>query len=208
MLGVLDAELFPDDCEVLEIPPHNQFVYLIQKNGNSSLRKERELHGYALFRNDQIRNLDCVDVYIRNPRARYVSGVNTYLQHLQRDYPELDYKTTFWFAKRYNFLNRHYLPQFHWLYNLSRFMDPTAKIRLRDFQQFGQITDIKNRAAVVPPTREFVEQLLKNNKGIEFWWYVDQILLNLAGSAMTWHEIVDHYQLYYPDIIQNVLPKT
>lgn len=208
MLGVLDAELFPDDCEVVEMPLHNQYVYLIQKNGNSSLRIEHERNGYALFRNDQIRNLAHVDVYVRNPRARYVSGVNTYLQHLQRDHPELDYATTFWFAKRYKFLNRHYLPQFHWVYNLSRFMNPNAKIRLRDFQTFGTITKIKNRAKVVPSTREFIDQLLNDNTGIEFWWYVDQILLNLAGQEMTWLEIVDYYQTHHPDIAKDVLPKT
>ena len=93
MLGILDAELFPDECEVVEMPLHNQYVYLIQKNGNSTIKEERRTNNYALFRNEQIRNLDYIDVYIRNPRARYVSGVNTYLQHIQRDHPELDYNT-------------------------------------------------------------------------------------------------------------------
>ena len=208
MLGVLDADLFPDECEVVEIPLHNQFVYLIQKNGNSSLRTDATVNSYKIFRNEQIKNLNCVDVYIRNPRARYVSGVNTYLQHLQRDYPDLDYKTAFWFAKQYKCLNRHYLPQLHWIYNLSRFMNCEAKIQLHDFQTFGNITNTKTRAGVTPPTQEFVQQLLNNNKGIEFWWYVDQILLNLAGSQMTWQEIVSHYKEHYPDIAQHVLPKT
>ena len=208
MLGILDAELFPDECEVVEMPLHNQYVYLIQKNGNSTIKEERRTNNYALFRNEQIRNLDYIDVYIRNPRARYVSGVNTYLQHIQRDHPELDYNTAFWFAKQYKFLNRHYLPQFHWIYNLSKFMNPDAKIRLRDFQTFGNITQIKNRAKVVPPTREFVEKLLDDNKGIELWWYVDQILLDLAGQELTWAEIVEHYRTHHPDIAKHVLSKT
>jgi hypothetical protein len=207
MLGILDAELFPDDCEVIEIPPHNQHVYLVQKNANTSLRRENMKHGYRIYRNEEIQQLNIVDVYIRNPRSRYISGVNTYLQHLQRDKPELDYKTAFWFAKNYKFLNRHYLPQFYWVYNLSKFLDPSAKLRLRDFKTIGSITDFQDRAKVIPPTKEFVQQLLDNNNDIEFWWYVDQILLDLAGQEYTWQELVDHYNHNFPEVIKRVLSK-
>ena len=112
MRTALDTELFPKLCEVVEIPLHNQWIYLIQKNGNSSLRIQQSRDNLAVFTNDEISALDYVDVYIRNPQARYVSGINTYLQHLQRDHPELDYSTAFWFARRYKFINTHYLPQF------------------------------------------------------------------------------------------------
>ena len=208
MRTALDTELFPDLCEVVAMPLHNQYVYLIQKNGNSSLRLQQTRDNLAVFTNDQIRALDHVDVYIRNPRARYVSGVNTYLQHLQRDYPELDSYTAFWFAKRYKFLNTHYLPQFHWLANLSRYLRSDTKIRLRNFQDFGNITDIKSRAQIVAPTEEFVAELLNNNRNIELWLYLDQILLDLAGREFTWTELLTHYQCNHKNIIQNVLPKT
>ena len=207
MLGILHAELFPDDCEVLEITPHNQFVYLILKNGNTSLRREQHLQNLRLFRNEQIFDLEFVDVYIRDPKSRYISGVNTYLQHLQRDYPELDYKTALWFAKKYKFLNRHYLPQFHWIYNLSRFMNPDAKIRLRDFGLMESITDINFRSRVIPPTEEFEQKLFENDDNIEFWLYVDQILLDLAGNEMSWQEILDHYQTNHANVM-NVLSAT
>lgn len=206
MLGVLDAELFPNDCEVVEMPLRSQCVYLIQKNGNTSLRREQALNNYSLFRNEQIAQLNYVDVYIRNPKNRYISGVNTYLQHLQRDHPELDYNTAFWFAKKYKFLNRHYLPQFHWIFNLSRFMNPAAKIRLRDFAKMDDITNINFRAYVTPPTKEFVTELLKDNSEIEFWLYVDQILLDQAGKELTWQEILDHYRCHHPDLANVLCP--
>jgi hypothetical protein len=208
MRTALDTELFPDLCEVVAMPLHNQCVYLIQKNGNSSLRLQQARDNLAVFTNDQIRALDHVDVYIRNPRARYVSGVNTYLQHLQRDHPELDFYTALWFAKRYKFLNTHYLPQFHWLANLSRYLHSNAKIRIRDFRDFNKITDIKSRAEIVPPTTEFIDQLLTDNTNLELWLYIDQILLDLAGQEMTWLELLDYYQRNYKNIIGHVLPKT
>lgn len=208
MRTALDTELFPDLCEVVEMPLHNQWVYLIQKNGNSSLRHQQSRDNLAVFANDQIRELDYVDVYIRNPQARYVSGVNTYLQHLQRDHPELDSATAFWFAKRYKFLNTHYLPQFYWLANLARYLRDDTKIRIRNFKDFGNITDIKSHAGVIAPTKEFVDELLKNNHNIELWLYLDQILLDLSGSMFTWDELLEYYQCNHMDIIKNVLPKT
>jgi hypothetical protein len=152
--------------------------------------------------------LDYVDVYIRNPRARYVSGVNTYLQHLQRDHHELDLSTAFWFAKRYNFLNTHYLPQFHWLANLARYLGNDTKIRIRNFKDFGTITDFKSRAEVTPPDQDFVTMLLKDNHSIELWLYLDQILLDLSGSMFTWNELLEYYHCNHKNIIEHVLPKT
>ena len=208
MRTALDTELFPDLCEVVEMPLHNQWVYLIQKNGNSSLRFQQTRDNLAVFTNNEISALDYVDVYIRNPRARYVSGVNTYLQHLQRDHPELDLSTAFWFAKQYKFLNTHYLPQFHWLANLSRYLRSDAKIRIRNFKDFGAITDFESRALVTPPTQDFTTELLKNNHDLELWLYLDQILLDLAGQEYTWTELLEYYQRNHKNIIEHVLPKT
>ena len=208
MRTALDTELFPKLCEVVEIPLHNQWVYLIQKNGSSSLRIQQSRDNLAVFTNDEISALDYVDVYIRNPRARYVSGINTYLQHLQRDHPELDYLTAFWFARRYKFLNTHYLPQFHWVANLSKYLRDDTLIRFRNFQTFGNIADINDDAKVNKPTQEFIKQLFQDDKSIELWLYLDQILLDLAGQEMTWKQLTTYYHLNHPDIIKHVLPKT
>ena len=205
MRTALDTELFPELCEVVEIPLHNQWVYLIQKNGSSSLRIQQSRDNLAVFTNNEISALDYVDVYIRNPRARYVSGVNTYLQHLQRNHPELDYSTAFWFARRYKFLNTHYLPQFHWVANLSCHMHRDAKMRFRNFKEFNNITNLDlNKSAGV--SAEFVDTLFKDDINIELWLFLDQILLDLAGQEMTWSQLLDHYQRNHPDVIKHVLP--
>ena len=208
MRTALDTELFPNLCKVVFLPLYNQWIYLIQKNGSSSLRIQQSRDNLVVFTNNEISALDYVDVYIRNPRARYVSGINTYLQHLQRDHPELDYSTAFWFARRYKFLNTHYLPQFHWLANLDRYLRSDTKIRLRNFQDFGKITDYNSKAQITTPTEEFVNKLLEDNHNIELWLYLDQILLNLQGQEFTWPELVEYYRRNHMNIIENVLPKT
>lgn len=209
MKTALDTELFPELCEVVEIPLHNQWVYLIQKNGSSSLRIQQKKDALTLFTNDEILVLDHIDIYIRNPRDRYISGINTYLQFLLKDYPNLDYNTAFWFARRYKFLNTHYLPQFHWLANLSRYLRTDTKIRIRNFQDFFQITNLNlGPTGVTAPTSEFVKTLFKDDTNIELWLFLDQILLDLAGQEMTWTELLQHYQSNYPDVIKHALPQT
>jgi len=190
MRTALDTELFPNLCKVVEVPLYNQWIYLIQKNGSSSLRIQQSRDNLVVFTNNEISALDYVDVYIRNPRARYVSGINTYLQHLQRDDSNLDYDTCLWFATRYSFLNRHYLPQFLWLVNLSRFISPDCKIRLRKFSDFSKITKRNSRAGIDAPTTEFEKQCTqKMSNDLELWLYIDQLLEEMCGSSYTFKNI-------------------
>jgi hypothetical protein len=208
MRTALDTELF-SNCEVVEMPLHNQWIYLIQKNGSSSLRIQQSRDNLEMFVNDKINNLDFVDVYIREPRDRYTNGINTYLQFLKRDHPELDYNTAFWFARRYKFLNTHYLPQFHWIANLSRYLHSNAKIRFRNFQDFGKVARINAKpTGVVAPSINFIETLFKDDADIEFWLFLDQILWDLCGQELSWQQLLNHYYDHHPDIIKNVLPKT
>jgi len=195
MLTQFDTELYPNDCEVVEMLSHNQFVYLIQKNGSSSLRKEIRDNNLTVYRNEEISNLDIVDVYIRNPQKRYISGINTYVQHLQRDNPELDKSTCLWFATRYNFLNRHYLPQFHWLVNLSRFLNSDTRLRLRNFKDLSDITKHNKDAGISKPTAELSAMILNNaNNDMQLWWFIDQMLEDLSNQSLTFSEIVAYMQ--------------
>jgi hypothetical protein len=193
MLTSLDAELFPDSCEVVEIPPHNQWVYLIQKNGSTSVRFQAQREGWTIYHNADIFILDSIDIYVRDARQRYISGVNTFLQHLKRSHPDLDQDTALWFVKRYSFLNRHYLPQFHWLINLARFTNPECVFRFRNFDDISSITDLNDRAGVLPPDSALVDQIMQGSN-LELWFYLDQILSDLQGKSMTWWQLIDHYQ--------------
>ena len=196
----LEKELFPDLCEVVHVPLHNQYVYLIQKNGSSSLRIQQSKENLRIFSNEQISSLSHVDIYIRNPRERYVSGINTYVQHLQREHPELDINTVLWFVKRYKFLNTHYLPQLFWIANLSKYLSVDTKLRFRNFQDFSKIANIHSSAGVVAPSQDFVQHILDDSK-IEFWAYVDQILLDLQGKELLWNELLEHLETNFPLVL-------
>ena len=54
MLTMLDSELYPDDCEVVELSQHGLNVYLIQKNGTTSLRYDIDEQNLKVYKNDEI----------------------------------------------------------------------------------------------------------------------------------------------------------
>lgn len=192
MLTQFDYELYPNDCEVVEIPLHNQFVYLIQKNGSTSLRFEIDEHKLNVIRNEDIKNLQYIDIYIRSPFERYLSGVNTYIQHLLVDQPHLDRDTCIWFATQYNFLNRHYLSQFLWIINLSRYINSDCKINLRKFNELSRITKHKKSAGIVPATEEFNNHIKSMiNSDLQLWMFLDQMLEDMCGTSLTFDEIIE-----------------
>ena len=219
MFCPIDVELFPEDCRVTHLSSCDQWIYWIQKNGSSSLKKEESHNGAKSYRNQDIASLPIVDIYIRNARARYVSGVHTYLEFLHRDHPKLDRQSALWFVKRYKFLNRHYLPQFFWLLNLSRYLTPGTQLRIRNFKDLKNATTYMEGPKINKLSQDFAEKLLCDDPNIELWFFVDQILLELAGHTLTWPQILDHYQTRHsdtwnlmisslPQIMRNVLPKT
>lgn len=192
MLTQFDNELYPNDCEVVEMPLHNQCVFLIQKNGSSSLRRQAKLQNLTILRNEQLLDLDSIDVYIRNPLERYLSGLNTYLQHLQRDNQSLDYNTCLWFATRYPFLNRHYLPQIHWIINLSRFIRNDCKLKIRNFSTIGNITKHNSKAGIQAATDSDIMQFKqKMHPDIELFLFLDQMILDMADQEYTFLQMLD-----------------
>jgi len=193
MLTDLDSMLFPDDCEVVEIPPLDRHIYLIQKNASSSLREEALVQGWRILKNQDLQTFASVDVYLRDPAERYVSGINTFVQHLMRDNIGLDARTCEILASNYCFLNRHYLPQWHWLVNLARFLDPQCVIRLHRLEQLDQVTLRRDRAGMPPVNHDrTLVQILEAKLG--FWFLLDRILLGRCGQSLTWREIMMIYQ--------------
>lgn len=191
MFTDIDFELYPDDCEVAEISPHNHF-YLIQKNGSSSLRTHAIRDNKKIYLNQDLQNLSDIKILIRDPIDRYISGVNTYANHLMRDHPYLDRKTILWMATKYQFLNRHYLPQFLWLVNMARFINNDTVLHLVDFKEIKQLTDIHNPAGP-PIDNDTLEYVSKNTLNRQ-WCFIDQILNDNIGKSYTWRELLDVYQ--------------
>ena len=218
MFSEIDKTIFPDSCEVLEIIPSQLVVYPIFKNGSSSLTKSAPRLGWKTIRESDISQIQTpITVFLRDPKERFISGVNTFLQHCHRDYKDLDTRTILFFVEKYLFLNRHYAPQFFWLINLARYSQ--APLKFQHMNDIDQLTSYVTRAGVTPPTEEFLESIQNFPwSQLELYFFLDQLLIERIGTQTTFVDLVNdikttHYNLYELIFertyrIFDVLPKT
>ena len=190
MLSQIDTILFPDQCEVLEVA-NNCYVYPIHKNGSTSLHNS----GFRKLSLDEIQDLTVIDVFVRDPVSRYISGVSTFLDDLK-----FDQYTVLQFVENYLFLNNHYAPQFYWLLNLQRFT--RAKLRLRPMSELGSITKLHDNQSVK-------NKLVNITDKVEFYLQLDQPLIGeLLGRTVTFKQIVQTIKHRYPEVYKEVIQRS
>lgn len=200
--------LFPDDVEVLEISPQRRYVYLIYKNGSSSLRKS----SFRAITTQELKHLENIEIFVRDPHDRFISGVQTFIRKLGSGY---DKNTVLQLIAQNLYLNRHFCPQLYWILNLARFT--SATLTIRPISELSSLTQyVENQSGVDSEVADF---FIKNNSKIQFYNEMDEVLtVNLIGKTVTVQEILltlkENYLELYHDIfktaidILNVLSKT
>jgi len=192
MFDILDTQLFPDECIVLDTG--YELVYPIFKNGSSSLSKT-----YRPVRSDVITNAKCITVYVREPLDRFYSGVNTYL----KNNPILDSNTVIELINRHLFLDRHFCPQFYWLVNLRRFT--SAEYKILDMSQLSNTTTLHVNKSEAHTTSDYFE----SNDKIHFYLSMDKILYwDLMGETVSFNDIVYTLKIKWPDVYKEVIERS
>ena len=151
-----------------------------------------EANQAKILLNEQITKLKTVDVILRDPVSRLVSGINTYIQLVLRDHPALDSNTVTWFALNHFWLNNHYASQFSWLVSLARYLDPATLITFRSMSAIQSM--IHNHIVPIgisPPIPELIEKIKQANHW-EMYQRLDQCLLQLIDQSVTWIETLDY----------------
>jgi len=195
MLSHLDRIIFPDRCEVLEVVLSQRYVYVIFKNGHSSFDAFEIKNPGRVVVNQQIQKLTNIDVIVRDPQDRLVSGINTFIQHTVRDNPDLDPPTVEWFALNYLSLNRHYASQFSWILNLARYSDPNTTLNFLPMSAVGDITGLDRKPlGVQPASKELINQinLLKHK---EMYQRIDAVIFGCIGQSMTFAQLLQHIKI-------------
>jgi hypothetical protein len=151
-------KLLTGDCTVVRIGKFT--VYPIHRVGYSSLMSVAE----EKYVNEQITRLDHIDVLIRDPEQRFISGVNEYCR--QRT---LDIEETYKKIINDKLIDSHFVPQYIWLMKLYRFYK--GQITIRPFQFIANITDVhlhdgsNSRKVMLEPIDNFVRvdrEIIKN----------------------------------------------
>ena len=189
MLSHLDRIIFPDRCEVLEVVPSQRYVYVIFKNGQSSFDSFKITNNCQIILNQQIQKLTNIDIIVRDPQDRLVSGINTFIQHTVRDNPDLDPTTVEWFALNYLSLNRHYASQFSWLLNLARYLDSNTTLNFLPMSAVGDITGLDRKPyGVQPASKELINQI-NSIKHKEMYQRIDAVIFGCIGQSMTFAQL-------------------
>jgi hypothetical protein len=199
MLSHLDCIIFPDRCEVIEVVPSQRYVYPIFKNASSSLYFQAKQSHSKIIINEQIKKLKNIEIILHNPRQRFVSGINTFTQHVMRDYPELDQKTVLWFAKKYLFLDRHYCPQFFWLINLFRYMSIDTVLTFKHMDDIKTYTQFHKKPPGILPVTEEIAQETYSLPNIEMYQRLDQLLfVDCMNQALTFEQVLSRLRKLDP----------
>ena len=193
MLSYLDPILFPDACEVLEVSP-GRYVYPIFKNGSSSLHA----NDFRRLDIDEIKQVTNIEIFVREPLDRFVSGVSTFLSHN----PKLDRFTTLHFVDQYLFLNRHFCPQFFWILNLQRFTN--ANLTILPLSRLSSATPNRRNQ------KEFNEELYnfyKDHSKLNFYLELDKCLMNFFGRTVSFDEILNHLKTSKPEVYAEIIQR-
>jgi hypothetical protein len=205
MLNRLDDIIYPNRCEVIEIEATQRYIYPIFKNGSSSLNEYARAQKCKILFNEQIRKLSDINVIIRNPQERFISGFNTYVYNTLRDDPTLDLDTVIYFAETYLFLNRHYAPQFSWLVNLTRYAGKNTKLHLLGMDSLKEFTPMDIKPIETQLLSAEVVDRLNMNIHNEMYLRIDNLLLSLVGKSMTFDEILKYLKEQDPKACEHVL---
>jgi hypothetical protein len=186
MLSRLDDIIYPNRCEVIQLPSQ-RYIYPIFKNGSSSLYEYAQQQNCKILINQQLSKIDSIDIVLRDPTDRFLSGIKTYVYHTKKENPKLDAPTILWFAENYLFLNSHYAPQLSWLINLNRYTK--ARLRFYSMNQLDNFTPLNIRPI---EDTAFVDKnnvrRLINNIHNEMFIRLDNLLLDLIGKELTFSE--------------------
>ena len=193
MLSILDPIIFPDDCLILKSQDH--YIYPIFKNGSSSLKQS----GYTVVSPDEYADISEVTVFVREPFERYLSGVNTFVQHN----PSYHQETLVHIINENLFLDRHFCLQFHWLVNLQRFTQ--ALIKLKPISALTQVTDLHRN----PSTTKNFREIFENHAKLHFYLALDKVLFyNLIGQTVDFKQILATIKQNYPDTYTEVIERS
>ena len=205
MLSRIDDIIFPNRCEVIEIEASQRGIYPIFKNGSSSINEYAQAQKLKIIFNEQIKKISNIDIILRDPLARFISGINTYVSNTKQDNPQLDIDTIIYFTETYLFLDRHYAPQFSWLVNLTRYADKNTKLHLLGMDSLKEFTPLDIKPNETQLLSAEVVDRLNTNIHNEMYLRIDNLLLNLVGESMTFDEILKYLKEKDPKACAHVL---
>jgi len=165
-------KLVNTDCKVALF--HGKAVYPIFKNGSTSLFNEAR----DVLVNHQIKNyVGDIQIYIRDPEQRFVSGVNEYSR--QNNLPVM---VAYQQILNGDLIDRHFAPQWIWLFHLFKYH--RGNVTLRPFSEIGQVCRLTKNRSSVKVQMQVPEEYVS----------IDEQLIGHIGQTLPLEQLVRSYK--------------
>ena len=122
-------KLLNTECIVVDIGPHT--LYPIFRVGHSTLMSVCD----RKYINKEIDHCNHIDIIIRDPEERFVSGVNECCRQ-----NKLNVDSTWKLINDGKIHDRHFTPQYIWLLHLFKFYK--SFVTIRPFKHIANVTDV------------------------------------------------------------------
>jgi hypothetical protein len=119
------TDILTGDCKVIKFNDE-KFIYPIFKNGRTSLAIYAEKNNFLFLKNKEISNLKKITVFLRPPKERFISGVYTFF-YLTNN--KLIDEKTLKKIENFDIINRHFVPQYVWLFHLHKYFKGIIEFR-------------------------------------------------------------------------------
>ena len=184
MLTPIDKFLYSENCTVIKID--SEYIFPIYKNGSTSLFRHCSNTNGTIFVGENLKSIqNNITVIVRDPTERVKSGIATVIYNLKNKNPDLDTGTIEFLLKTYCYLDVHYIPQFHWLLNLSRFINPSIKFHFKPMSYLSHLTKLKEMPAKIN------DLTVNDNLLQDLYLHLDTILYNQIGNKLTFKELIE-----------------
>lgn len=164
--------LLNTDCIVVEVGTHT--VYPIYRSGSTSL----ELDAHKVYTNFEIKECNNIEVLIRDPDKRFISGINEYSR-----LNNMEVENVWSLAKQGKLADRHFVPQYVWLLHLSKFFQGNVTLR-----PFDYIKNITSKHAKLDTKEKIQVEPLKN------FVRVDHELTEMLGQTVELGLLIRKYK--------------
>ena len=158
-------------CKVVSIG--GTYVYPIFRVGYTSLMEDADM----VFTNREIDNCPTITVLLRDPKARFISGVNEYCRQNSKGLNHI-YKK----IQLGKLVDRHFMPQYLWLLHLYKYYK--GSVVLRPFSHIKEITQVHAHANTRKRQIEPIDRFIK----------IDNFLLRHLNEKVLLKNIITRYK--------------
>jgi len=135
------------------------FIFPIFKNGKSSIEYYAKENNCEWLFDGQCKRAASITVFLRNPTERFISGVHSFVEFERRKNKKVDYDTMLYAIENLGVVNEHFLPQYFWLENLSKYFQ--GELVIKSVEDLYAFIPNRNAPAIPKITEEQKNKISK-----------------------------------------------